>query len=224
MRIIHSNQDGGRPDGRLPALAVLALLAGLLPPGSASAVNCSQSLQNQADVAPPGSVVDVPACTYRETVFIGHAVTLDGHGLAVVDGDNVRDRWFWIGASNVTIRGFAMRNANTANQEGAIGTQPGTSNIVIDHNYLGSTIGGEQIGIAGTTNSKVTNNSIHDGGQLGIGTFRNTGLLIQGNHVYHNNTGGVDPSWAAGGIKAVQDTSSQYLNNEIDHNAVRLVV
>jgi hypothetical protein len=198
------------------ALALLVVFG--LEPAAAQGGPCAQSLQNRADVAPPSSTVDVPACTYHETVYIGHGVTLDGHGQAVIDGDNVRDRWFWIGASDVTIRGFSMRNAATVSQEGAIGTQAGIRNIVIDHNDLGSTANGEQVGIGETIDSKVTNNQIHGGGQLGIGTWRNTNLTISGNHVYGNNTAGVDPEWAAGGIKAVQDNGLVISGNEVDHN------
>lgn len=111
-------------------------------------------------------MVDVPACTYHETVFIGRAVTLDGHNQAVVDGDWTRERWFWIGASDVTIRNFRMLNTATKLQEGAIGTAAGTRNIVIDHNDLGPTANGMTIGIGGTTDSKVVNNSIHGAGRV----------------------------------------------------------
>jgi len=197
-------------------LAVILAAFGSSPTMAQSA--CSQSLQSRVDQAAPGATLDVPPCTYRETVMIGKAITLDGHGKASIDGENIRDRWMWIGTSNVTIRGFKMFNANTANQEGAIGTQSGSSNIVIDGNDLGATRGGEQIGIGETSNSKVINNQIHGGGQMGIGTYLNTGLLIQGNHIYGNNTAGVDPFWAAGGIKAVAETNSKIMSNEVDHN------
>jgi hypothetical protein len=153
-------------------------------------------------------------------VFIGKPITLDGQNQATITGDNARDRWVQIYSSDVTIRNFVMRDANTALQEGAICTcQVPANNVVIDHNDLGATLNGEQIGIGGTTNSRVTNNQIHGGGQLGIGTYQNTNLLISGNHVYGNNTAGVDPGFGAGGIKAVQDNGAQLLGNEVDHNA-----
>ena len=179
---------------------------------------CAQSLQNKVDVAPVGSVVDVPACTYHETVYIGHSVILDGHNQAVINGDWTRDRWVWIGASDVAIRNFKMLNAATNSQEGAIGTQAGIRNISITGNDLGATRDGEQIGIGGTIDSKVVGNSIHDGGQMGIGTYQNIRLLIQNNHVFHNNTAGIDPYWAAGGIKAINDDDLKIVGNELDHN------
>ncbi len=179
---------------------------------------CAQSLQNKVDVAPVGSVVDVPACTYHETVYIGHSVILDGHNQAIMDGDWTRDRWFWIASSDVAIRNFKMRNTATTIQEGAIGTQGGIHNVSITGNDLGATSNGSQVGIGGTTDSKVVGNTIHEGGQLGIETYQNVRLLIQGNHIFNNSTAGVDPEFGAGGIKAIQDTDSKIIENEVDHN------
>jgi Right handed beta helix region len=199
----------------LVLIAVTAAAVSLTP---ALAADCSQSLQDLVNSAPTGAVIDVPACTYHETVYVGHGVTLDGGNQAVITGDNTRDRWFWIAASDVTIKNFRMLDANTSMEEGAIATAAGIRNVVIDHNDLGPTKNGDPIAIGGTTNSRITNNQIHDGGQLGIETYQNTNLLISGNHVYGNSTAGVDPYFGAGGIKAVQETNSQIIGNEVDHN------
>jgi parallel beta-helix repeat protein len=201
--------------GHALVCAVIVLCAGA--PVSAQQ-SCSRSLQSLVDSAAAGATVNVPPCTYHETLTIGKAITLDGRNQATITGDNVRDRWAWIAASNVTIRNFRMLDANSALEEGALATAAGVSNIVIDHNDLGPTRNGDPIAIGGTTNSKILNNQIHDGGQLGIETYQNTGLLIQGNHIFRNSTAGVDPGFGAGGIKAVQDTNSQIVGNEVDHN------
>jgi nitrous oxidase accessory protein NosD len=198
---------------------LLLLLPLLLPAApAAAAADCSQSLQSLADSAPQGGTVLVPACTYHETVLVGHAVTLDGQNQATVDGDNVRDRWFWIAASNVTIRNFTMRGANPVSLQGGIGTLAGISNIIIDHNNLGPTWSGTTISIGGTTDSRVSNNQIHHGGQLGILTYQNTRLVIEANHIFSNNTTGTDPHWAGAGLKANNDTGLSIINNEADHN------
>jgi hypothetical protein len=178
----------------------------------------SASLQSLVDNAQPGSTLDVPACTYHEQVNIAKPLTLDGHGKTIVDGDNTRSRWFWIAADHVTIRGFTARNAATPNQSGAIQNQEGIGWLTIENNDLGSTAGGEQIGITTTHDSRVTGNDIHDGGQMAIGTYLNQHLLIQGNHIHGNNTANVDPFWAAGGMKIIGDTDLQVLDNEVDHN------
>jgi endoglucanase len=199
-------------------LILVGVLIGQVAPTEAQAPNCSASLQSLVDAAPSGATVLVPACTYRETVTLGKPITLDGQGKAIIDGDNTRHRWAWIGSSDVTIRGFTMRNTATAVSEGAIGTQAGISRVTIDHNDLGPTANGYVLGIGETTDSKITNNSIHGGGQLGIGAYKNVRLLVQGNHVFGNNTANVDPFWEAGGMKAVQTTDSQFTDNEFDHN------
>ena len=179
---------------------------------------CAQTLQSKVDTAQPGSTVDVPACTYHETVNVTRALTLDGHNQAIIDGDNTRERWMWIASSDVTVKNLTMRNAKTPSQVGALATQGGIKNVTIDHNDLGPTTNGMPIAIGGTTDSRVTNNQLHGGGQMGLSTWQNTNLTISGNHVYSNNTAGVDPNWAAGGIKAVQDNGLTVSNNEVDHN------
>lgn len=203
----------------LRVLILAMLMLGIASGSPVLAANCTPSLQDLVNAAPSGSIVNVPACTYHETVRISKPITLDGRNQAVITGDNVRDRWLWITSSDVTIKNFSMRDTATAAQEGAIGTERGIARVVIDHNDLGATLNGEQVGIGGTTDSRVTNNLIHDGGQMGIGTYQNVGLTISGNHIWHNNTAGNDPYWAAGGIKAVNDNGLTITNNEVDHNA-----
>lgn len=197
---------------------IVGLILAASLPITAQAADCSQSLQSLVDNAADGATVMVPACTYHESVFVGHSVTLDGQNVATVDGDNTRDRWFWINALNVTLKNFRMQNADTPVQVGAIATAANISGVVIDHNDLGPTFNGSPIAIGGTTDSRVTNNQIHGGGQLGIETYLNTRLTISGNHIYGNSTAGVDPNFGAGGIKAVSETGSQIMGNEVDHN------
>jgi parallel beta-helix repeat protein len=200
-------------------VGVIALLLGSLITSPQAFAQACQTLQSQVDATPSGGTLNALPCTYRETVTISRPITLDGHGKAVIDGDNVRNRWLWIAADHVTIRGFRMRNASTASQEGAIGTQPGIGWLLIDRNDLGSTANGEQIGIGQTHDSQITNNDIHDGGMSGIGTYLNQRLVVQGNHLHANNAAHTDPWFAAGGIKAIGDTDLQIIDNEVDHNA-----
>jgi hypothetical protein len=200
-------------------VALAALATGVLAiPVTAQGGPCVETLQHRVDTAPVGATINVPACTYHEQVVLNRALTLDGRNQAVIDGDNVRERWVWIASSDVTIRNFTMRNASTPLSQGGIGTQAGISRIVIDHNDLGPTSNGAPVGIGGTTDSRVSGNAIHGGGQLGVIAVGNTRLVLQGNHVYGNNTAGVDPGFAAGGIKAVGEISGQILGNEVNGN------
>jgi parallel beta-helix repeat protein len=204
----------------------LAMIAGvpiatfvmLVAPGAIAQNTCAQTLQSRVDAAPAGATLSLDACTYRETVTLHRPITLDGRNQAVIDGDNARIRWVWITSSDVTVKNFRMVNAATPSQVGAIATQGGVSRVTIEGNDLGPTTDGALIAIGGTADSKISNNQLHGGGQMGISTWRNTNLTISGNHVYDNNTSGEDPYWAAGGIKAVQDNGLRITDNTIDHN------
>ncbi len=65
------------------------------PAAVAAAVDtsCATPLQALVDAAPAGSTLDVPACTYRETVRITKPLTLDGHGQAEIRGSDVWTNW-----------------------------------------------------------------------------------------------------------------------------------
>jgi hypothetical protein len=64
--------------------------------------DCSKSLQSLIDAAPAGSVVDVPACIYHETVTINKPLTVDGHGQAQIRGSDVWTAWAAGGGSFVS--------------------------------------------------------------------------------------------------------------------------
>jgi nitrous oxidase accessory protein NosD len=64
---------------------IIALLL-LFIPASAQAQTCG-SLQALVDAAQAGSVLTVPACTYRETVTLSKPLTLDGQGKAIIDAE-----------------------------------------------------------------------------------------------------------------------------------------
>jgi parallel beta-helix repeat protein len=62
------------------------------------------------DAAPAGSVLDVPACIYRETVTIRRPLTIDGHGQAQVRGSEVWTAWGASGGnfvSSSSVPGFS---------------------------------------------------------------------------------------------------------------------
>jgi parallel beta-helix repeat protein len=57
--------------------------------------DCSSSLQTLINNAPAGSTLTVPNCTYRESVTVNKALTIDGGGQASVRGSDV-----WSGFSS----------------------------------------------------------------------------------------------------------------------------
>jgi hypothetical protein len=124
-----------------------------------------------------------------------------------------------IASSDVTVRGFIMKNANTGATQSGIYTTENLHNVTIDGNDLGFTELGQPLGLGLTSDSKVTNNQIHDGGVLGMASYKNTRLLIQGNHFFRNNVSNSDPWHEAGTLKAVGTIDSQIVDNEVGHNA-----
>jgi nitrous oxidase accessory protein NosD len=81
--------------GRTSSLA-LALACGLVGnlfghAGPAMAATCDVRLQSLIDAAPAGSLLQVPACLYTESVVINKPLTLDGQGQAEIRG---ADAWW----------------------------------------------------------------------------------------------------------------------------------
>ena len=102
--------------------------------------------------------------------------------------------------ADVTVRGFTVEEFATIAQHGAIETSaPGWT---IENNAVRRNHGA---GITTQGDVRVLDNRVLRNGQLGIG---GTGpsTLVAGNEIAHNNTGGFDPGWEAGGAKwAVTD-------------------
>ena len=73
------------------AVIAVAMLASF---ASVPAVHAQpRSLQAMVDAAPAGSVIDVPAGLYRESLTIDKPLTLDGHGEAEIRGSDVWSEW-----------------------------------------------------------------------------------------------------------------------------------
>ena len=136
----------------------------------------------------------------------------DGHNVEV----SVRRHWILGRASNVTIRGFTMRDAANGGRSGAImnrvdWSKAGYANWTLEDNRL-SDAHGAVVSVAKARGIKLLNNDISRGGQLGI---LNTGRgeVIRGNKVYDNNTEDFDWRWEAGGMK-----TSHAKNVTVDSN------
>ncbi len=80
-------------------------------------------------------MVTAPACTYRETVTINKPLTLRGYGATIsgkdAAGSTVRSAWLVVNASDVTVEGFTMRDANNAAQTGAVKAKAGVSRFTL---------------------------------------------------------------------------------------------
>jgi len=85
----------GAVPGPTPNAATTALPASAAP----TPPDCGTTLQSLVDAAPPGAVLAVPPCVFRETVRLTKPVTLDGQGRAEVRGSDVWDTgWSRVGA------------------------------------------------------------------------------------------------------------------------------
>lgn len=70
----------------------LAVVAATAPEDTAKP-DCGRSLQSLVDSAAPGTVVDVPACVYRERVIVEKQITLNARPGAEIRGSDVWTGW-----------------------------------------------------------------------------------------------------------------------------------
>jgi parallel beta-helix repeat protein len=137
-------------------------------------------------------------------VINGYGAVIDGRD---TDGNVVRRQWMLVGASDVTVRGFAMRYANNDYSIGAVETaQAGVRRFRLEDCDVSYAF--IDINLAGTTDSEIRGCAIHHARHLGIRVSAPTvhgahGNRIIGNRIYHNNrVGEPDPNVDAGGLKA----------------------
>jgi len=139
---------------------------------------------------------------------------------------SVRQKWLWVGASDVTVRGFTMRHAASWAQGGGLqvgGEWVGAVNrVTIEDNVLADSHGRDLSFPSGGTGHRIYRNDISRAGCLGIGGGDNgSDWIIRGNHVHDNNTEGFETGWESGGIKLLFIDGLLVDANEIDHNAGR---
>lgn len=147
-----------------------------------------QPLQPWLDVALPGSVLRLPAGTYRGPATIDKPLTLEGNNKVIVDAGG-QGTVLTIKADNVTVRGLTLRNSGDSHDklDGAImGEGKG---LLIENNVLEDVLFG--ISLHKTTDSMVRHNLIRsraadsaDRGD-GIRLWYSTGNRIEHNDIAH---------------------------------------
>lgn len=123
--------------------------------------------------------------------------TLDGQGVAVLDGGGIRGRAIANNSAvdGVTIRGFEVRNyVNLYGPEsGAIGAYTGSNWTVTGNHVHNNAASGIQIGYPLTvTGNVVSNNVVDHNGCGGIMSGQGGGTVVSGNDVEYNGTGPFD--------------------------------
>jgi len=111
---------------------------------------------------------------------------------------------FWGSASKVTIKGLAIEKYASLAGKGAInamaalsGYGPVGTGWVVESNDVYLNHG---LGVRASDGMTVSNNKIHDNGQMGV-AGSGSNILVRGNEVYQNNFAGYSFDWEAGGIK-----------------------
>lgn len=163
-------------------LTLLTAAAWAAPAGGAP-------LSERIAEAAPGSVVKVAPGVYRANLHIGKALTLIGEPGAVLDGGGTGDV-IRIAASDVTVRGFTVRNSGTnlTKMNAGIYIEQKTRNVEVADNRLEHVLFG--IYLDGPSDVKVLNNRISGITSLrrpdrgdGIHLWNDKGVEVRGNEI-----------------------------------------
>ncbi|XIA64456.1 right-handed parallel beta-helix repeat-containing protein [Bradyrhizobium sp. TZ2] len=178
-----------------------------------------------------------PACDQPQTVFIDdkplakvlskdalatNEVYVDYAGDRIYLADDPTNRTveattasfaFESAAPDVVIGNLTIEKYGSAAQKGAIHAREGVrwtiENCVVRLN--------SGAGISVGTGSRVRKCDVHHNGQIGIEGDGND-ILIEGNHIWSNNTHGFDPEWEAGGVKIALTNGVTFRGNHVHDN------
>ena len=164
-----------------------------------------------ADVGPGSWYLDYSA----EKVYVG--TDPGGHTVELSEARAA----FWGSASNVTIKGLAIEKYASIAGKGAInamasleGYGPVGAGWVVDSNDLFLNHG---LGVRVSDGMTVSNNKIHDNGQMGLAGSGNN-ILVKGNEIYQNNYAGYSFDWEAGGAKIGSYSTHVTFDNNYVHD------
>lgn len=128
---------------------------------------------------------------------------------------------FWGDAGNVMIQGLVIKMYACIAGKGAInamnslyGYGPAAVNWKVDSNEIMLNHG---VGVRVNSGMLVTNNKIHDNGQMGI-AGNGDQILVQNNEVYKNNYAGYAFDWEAGGIKLANYATNVTIDGNYVHD------
>lgn len=164
-------------------LRFILVLLGLLLPVAASA---DQSLQAWIDTALPGTVLRLPAGTYRGPAIIAKPLALESIGKVIVDGGGT-GTVLTIKADHVTVRGLTVRNSGGSHDAIDGGIMAEGSHLLIENNIIEDVLFG--ISLHRVTDSIVRHNRIRsrpvDSADRGDGLrlWYSTGNRIEDNDI-----------------------------------------
>jgi parallel beta-helix repeat protein len=185
-------------------------------PAPAHATSCPPSLQALVDGAPSGSTLNVPACTFTETVTITKPLTLTTNG-ARVDGQGVRTYGFVVKADDVTIDGFEVTGTTNSAQRGAVQVRE-SIRFTLRNAHIHHT-GGACISIAEGSGHQILDSELAYCEQEGFHLTKVSDTLLARNRIHHNNPNyAYKSSWEAGGGKATRSERLIFEANEVYAN------
>jgi len=161
----------------------ILVLLGLLLPLAASA---DQSLQAWIDTALPGTVLRLPAGTYRGPAVIAKPLVLESIGKVIIDGGGT-GTVLTIKADHVTIRGLTVRNSGGSHDAIDGGIMAEGSHLLIENNIIEDVLFG--VSLHRVTDSMLRHNRIRsrpvDSADRGDGLrlWYSTGNRIEDNDI-----------------------------------------
>lgn len=180
---------------RLPCLSLLLiLLACPLQAGTVMVFPGKAALQGAIATARPGDVLQLAAGSYGPAV-IDKSLTLDGQGLAVIDGGG-RGTVLTVTADDVTLRGLTVQNSGPRNEEidAGIKVVKGVARTLIEGNLLRDNLHG--IDFHGAIDGTARRNTIlgrQDAHMIARGNgfyvWNAPGVLIEDNEVRFGRDG-----------------------------------
>jgi parallel beta-helix repeat protein len=185
------------------------------------ALTPASTVQAVISSEPPGTTFCFGRGIYRVSSLVpksgdvldggGQAAVLDGGNSAsyAVNGDSASPA-----PSDVTVRGFVIRDFRTPLQRGAVQDYDGPGWVIQGNRITGNAAAG----VATGDGVRVIGNQLEHNGQEGFSAHGNGGLYL-GNEIAFNNLDlAVDPTWEAGGGKAWATRNLTFRSNYVYDN------
>jgi parallel beta-helix repeat protein len=182
----------------------------------------ASDVQAAIDHAPPGTTFCFGRGTYQLSAALipKSGDVLDGGqwGAVLAGGNGARFAIYGDsalpGPSDVTVRGFVIRDFDTPLQLGAIQDWNGPGWIIQDNHITENAAAG----VATGDNVRVIGNLIDHNGQEGFTAHGNGGLYQDNEIAYNNENLAVAPTWEAGGGKASRTRNLTFKSNYVHNN------
>lgn len=145
------------------------------------------TIQEAINHANESAIIYVRAKTYYEHVIVNKSISLIGEDSVstIIDGSNT-DSVIYVSASNVTIKGFTLRNSGISPYDSGINIDH-TGNNTISNNKITSCNDG--IGLYSSMGNIISDNIILSNDNDGIGLYSSLGNTIFGNTFTDNYDG-----------------------------------